>query len=136
MDDREIERLKQELLQKICKIPDKKYGRDDKTSDIWKNYAMSNPSGKAVYRSITDEELLSYLRETAKELGVKQNDFIKFLLDKKYIYRDKKGKIMPYASKNDGLFEIKETYNEKTKWSGTQTLVTPKGRETFRLLCV
>ena len=69
MDDREIERLKQELLQKICKIPDKKYGRDDKTSDIWKNYAMSNPSGKAVYRSITDEELLSYLRETAKELN-------------------------------------------------------------------
>lgn len=24
--------------------------------------------------------------------------------------------------------------NEKTHWSGTQTLVTPKGRETFRLL--
>ena len=69
MDDREIERLKQQLLQKICKIPDKKYGKDDKTSDIWKNYAISNPSGKAVYRSITDEELLSYLRETAKELN-------------------------------------------------------------------
>ena len=24
---------------------------------------------------------------------------------------------------------------DKTKWSGTQTLITPKGRETFRLLC-
>lgn len=24
--------------------------------------------------------------------------------------------------------------NEKTKWSGTQTLITPKGREVFRLL--
>ena len=27
-------------------------------------------------------------------------------------------------------------YNEKTNWSGIQTLVTPKGRETFRLLCL
>lgn len=44
--------------------------------------------------------------------------------------------LMPYADKNDGLFEIKECYNEKTKWSGTQTLITPKGRETFRLLCI
>ncbi len=88
------------------------------------------------FDELVDRNLLTNFRETAKELGVKQNDFIKFLLDKKYIYRDKRGKIMPYASKNDGLFEIKETYNEKTKWSGTQTLVTPKGRETFRLLCV
>lgn len=44
------------------------------------------------------------------------------------------GKLMPYADKNNGLFEIKECFNEKTQWSGTQTLITPKGRETFRLL--
>lgn len=55
-------------------------------------------------------------------------------MDKKYIYRDKKGKLMPYAEKNNGLFEMKESFNEKTQWSGTQTLITPKGRETFRLL--
>lgn len=29
---------------------------------------------------------------------------------------------------------LKECFNEKTQWAGTQTLVTPKGRETFRLL--
>ena len=60
---------------------------------------------------------------------------MKFLLEKKYIYRDKRGKLLPTAEKNDGLFEIKECINEKTQWSGTQTLITPKGRETFRLLC-
>ncbi len=44
---------------------------------------------------------------------------------------------MPYAQYADsGLFEIKETFNDKTQWSGTQTLITPKGRETFRLLMV
>lgn len=43
---------------------------------------------------------------------------------------------MPYAKYADnGLFEVKEACNEKTQWAGTQTLVTPKGRETFRLLC-
>ena len=60
----------------------------------------------------------------------------RFLLEKKYLYRDKRGKLMPYAEKNSGLFEIKECFNEKTLWSGTQTLITPKGRETFRLLYV
>ncbi len=88
------------------------------------------------FDELVDRNLLTNFRETAKQLGVKERDFIKFLLSKKYIYRDKKGKLMPYAQHIDnGLFEIKECFNEKTQWSGTQTMVTPKGRETFRLLC-
>lgn len=86
------------------------------------------------FDELVDRNLLTNFRETAKELGVKERDFIRFLIDRKYIYRDKKGRLMPYADKNDGLFEIKETFNEKTQWKGTQTLITPKGRETFRLL--
>ena len=85
---------------------------------------------------LVDRNLLTNFRETARQLGVKEKVFIRFLLEKKYIYRDKRGKLMPYADKNSGLFEIKECFNEKTQWSGTQTLVTPKGRETFRLLFV
>lgn len=88
------------------------------------------------FDELVERNTLTSFRETAKELGIKERDFIQFLFEKKYIYRDKKGKLMPYADKNDGLFEIKECYNEKTKWSGTQTLITPKGRETFRLLCI
>lgn len=87
------------------------------------------------FDSLCDRGLLTSFRETAKELNIKEKKFINFLIDKKYIYRDKKGKLMPYSSKNNGLFELKETFNEKTQWSGTQTLITPKGRETFRLLC-
>lgn len=88
------------------------------------------------FDELVDRNLLTNFRETAKELGVKQQQFISFLIEKKYLYRDKRGKLMPYANKNNGLFEVKETYNEKTQWSGTQTLVTPKGRETFKLLCL
>ena len=86
------------------------------------------------FDELVDRNLLTSFRDTAKELDVKEKEFIKFLIEKKYIYRDKKGKLMPYADKNNGLFEIKECYNEKTNWSGSQTLITPKGRETFRLL--
>lgn len=87
------------------------------------------------FDDLVDRNLLTGLRETAKELGVKPKEFISFLLSRKYLYWDKKGKLMPYqVHVNNGLFELKECFNEKTQWTGTQTLVTPKGRETFRLL--
>ena len=88
------------------------------------------------FDELVDRNLLTNFTETAKQLKIKRKTFIQFLLDHKYIYRDKRGKLMPYAEKNKGLFELKENYNEKTKWSGTQTLITPKGRETFRLLMI
>ena len=88
------------------------------------------------FDQLVDRNLLTNFRETAKQLEIPPKKFVAFLLEKKYIYRDKKGKLLPYEEKNNGLFEVKECFNEKTQWSGTQTLVTPKGRETFRLLCV
>ncbi|MDQ9769194.1 phage antirepressor KilAC domain-containing protein, partial [Acinetobacter baumannii] len=50
--------------------------------------------------------------------------FVDWLLSKKYIYRDQKSKLMPYEGKNNGLFEVKECFNEKTQWGGVQTLIT------------
>lgn len=86
------------------------------------------------FDELVERNLLTNFRETAKQLQIGEKKFIAFLLDRKYIYRDKKGKIQPYADKNSGLFEVKEFVNEKTGFSSTQTLITPKGRETFRLL--
>ena len=88
------------------------------------------------FDQLVDRNLLTNFRETAKQLEVPPKKFVDFLLEKKYIYRDKKGKLLLYEEKNNGLFEVKECFNEKTQWSGVQTLVTPKGRETFRLLMV
>lgn len=86
------------------------------------------------FDELVDRNLLTNFRETAKQINAKQKDFVNFLIEKKYVYRDKRGKLMPYADRNKGLFEVKECFNEKTQWCGTQTLITPKGRETFRLL--
>lgn len=86
------------------------------------------------FDALVERNTLTNFRETAKELGASPKKFVAFLLDQKYLYRDQRGKLLPYEAKNDGLFTVKECKSEKTPWSGTQTLVTPKGRETFRLL--
>ena len=92
-------------------------------------------SGKAQYFDAEiDRNLLTNFRTFASELHIKQTVLVQFLLDKKYLYRDTQGKLKAYAERNDGLFEIKEFVNRGNGHAGTQTLITPKGRETFRLL--
>ena len=86
---------------------------------------------------LVDRNLLTGIRDTAKELGIRQNDFVRFLLDKRYLFRTRKGKLRPYATYVDsGLFEMKEFVNDKTGYTDAQTMITPKGKETFRLLCI
>ena len=82
------------------------------------------------FDALADRNTLTSIRETAKQFEIKERDFVAILIKKKFLYRDKKGKLMPYAGR-EGLFEVKECFNEKTQWSGTQTLITPKGREVF-----
>lgn len=86
------------------------------------------------FDELVDRGVNLSIRESTKEISVKEKSFVTFLIDHKYLYRDKKGKLIPYAQHVDDLFTLKECFNEKTSWGGTQTLITPKGRETFRLL--
>ena len=81
---------------------------------------------------LVDHDVNLTLRETAKELGVKERSFIDYLIEHGYLYRDKKQHLMPYADHVDTLFAVKECVNERTGWGGTQTLVTPQGRDCFR----
>lgn len=87
------------------------------------------------FDSLVDRHLLTSFRDTAKEFKIKEKIFIKWLIDNKYIYRDSKNSLRPYAQYSTGekkYFEIKEYKTDK--FSGVQTLITPRGRETFRLL--
>ena len=125
-----------ELMAKALLVANKTLAeRDARISELTVQNAIMQPKAE-YFDELVDRNLLTSFRETGKRLGVEEEKFISFLMEKKYIYRDKKAKLMPYADKNNGLFEVKECFNEKTKWSGTQTLITPKGRETFRLLCL
>lgn len=87
------------------------------------------------FDTLVDRNLLTNFRDTAKELHVAPKAFINFLLDKGYIYRDNKSRLRPYQTHVEkGLFEVKEFASEFNNKAGIQTLITPKGRETFRLL--
>jgi anti-repressor protein len=87
----------------------------------------------AYFDNLVERNLLTNFRDTAKEFGIKPKVFIQRLINDSFIYRDPKGDLRPYSSpKTEGLFEIKEW--AKPHKSGVQTLITPKGRETLRLL--
>lgn len=123
-----------ELMAKALKVAEHTLAeRDARISSLQVQNAIMAPKAD-YFDELVERNTLTSFRDTAKELGIPPRKFTQFLLDKKYIYRDKKEKLMPYENKNDGLFEVKESFNDKTAWSGVQTMVTPKGRETFRLL--
>jgi len=84
------------------------------------------------FDALVDRNLLTNFRDTAKELEIRERTFIAWLLDREYVYRDAKGKLKPYAQYVPDLFNLKEW--ERGQKADVQTLVTPKGRETFRLL--
>jgi len=115
---------------------------DDNTKALFKNTLetvrkqnklIAEQKPKAEYfDALVDRHLLTNFRDTAKELHIKQKDFVNYLLDNKYVYRDGRNKLKPFSNKTD-LFEVKE-YKNDNGWNGTQTLITPKGKETFRLL--
>lgn len=86
------------------------------------------------FDALVERNLLTNFRDTAKEIGIEERKMVKQLEEKHYIYRDTKGRIKPYAQHVPDLFQIKEYRNPKTEHVGNQTLITPKGRETFRLL--
>lgn len=81
------------------------------------------------FDEIVDRNGLTNFRDTAKLLGVSEKALIFLLIDKKYIYRDQKGKLKPIAKYVGNYLELKEW--AKGEKAGTQTLVTAKGRDHF-----
>ena len=125
----------QELMAKALLVAQKTLtDRDARIKELTAQNQIMQPKAE-YFDELVARNLLTNFRETAKELGIKEKDFVGWLLEHKYIYRDQKNKLMPYATKNNGLFEVKERTGRHNDWAGTQTLITPKGRETFRLLC-
>lgn len=107
--------------------------REARIADLTVQNQIMQPKAE-YFDELCDRETLTGIYETAKELGVAPRKFTADLVKHRYLYRGKKGQLLPYESKNDGLFVLKETFNNQTKWSGTQTLITVKGRELFRMM--
>lgn len=100
-----------------------------------KNKQIATMKPKAEYfDNLVDSKLLTTFRDTAKELHISPKTFTKWLTDNGYIYRDRHNIIKPYEEhRKSGLFQLKD-FLTPFGYSNTQTYVTVKGKETFRLL--
>ena len=74
------------------------------------------------------------IRSTAKELGIPERMFCKFLQDDGFLYRCPAGNLMPYNKpSNDGLFIVRDFYTQFGH-HGTYTLITAAGKNLIRSL--
>lgn len=80
------------------------------------------------FNSFIDPSDCTNIRVTAKELGIPERKFTKFLVDAGYMYRCEAGYLLPYAKHSaNGLFIVRDYYygrNHKTYFS----LITPRGK--------
>ena len=86
------------------------------------------------FDELVERSLLTGFRDTAKELGLKQSEFIKILIDKGYIYRTPKGELRPIAKYTNDLFELKDFKSVSSDHAGVRTWITVKGKKVFQLL--
>ena len=118
-----------EALLKLC---------SDLLAEREKNAALQADNarlqGKAVYYDLfIDLRHSTNLRTTAKELEVPERRFVRFLLNKRFVYRSPSGCVLPYAKpENEGLFCVKDFYSNG--YLGAYTLVTPEGKRLFATL--
>ena len=131
--------LETDLLDRVKDNPElllefaKNFGRKQSKSRIAKSCKGMQP--KADYYDhfmITGE--CTNIRTTAKEIEFPERKFVKLLLNRGFLYRSPSGTLLPYAvEKNNDLFIVKDYFNNGHL--GSQTLVTPKGKEFFKALC-
>lgn len=120
----------EELLAKALLVAQNKIAERDRQ--------IADMQPKADYfDALVDKKLNTNFRDTSKEFGMGEREFIQWLIDHNYIYRNTRNQIRCYAQYSEsgkGLFTVKDAHNRKTSWAGVQVLITPKGRATFQLL--
>ena len=92
------------------------------------------PKGK-YFDAVCDANLLTNFRDAAKELGMSQSQFVRWLKREKYIYSTSSGELRPMEPyRQSDLFKMKSYVNPYNGYSGIRTFLTPKGVQTFKLL--
>lgn len=97
------------------------------------NAAIEEMAPKAAYYdAVAASDGDKSFRETAKMFGVPEKKFIRLLIEKRYIYRDAHGTLVPYADHmKRGQFTVREVVinGVETLRSASQTKITPVGRQ-------
>ena len=122
-----------QIVSALKEESDKRKALEIQNSALAVDLAIAQPKADYFDDCMARGGLMNF-RDTAKLLGMRPKEFIDNLLRDSYLYRDKRGRLLPYQKRNNGYLEIKEAFNNSSDWNGVQTLVTPKGREFFRSL--
>ena len=105
----------EELMAKALLVAQKTLeARDKRIADLSSQNEIMKPKADYLDR-LVDRNTLTNFRETAKQFGIAPKKFVSFLVENKFIYRDKRGRLLPTEGKNYGLFEVKECVNDKNK---------------------
>lgn len=112
----------------LFKIAQAMHEKEQQITALEEQKAIMQPKAQ-YYDVLVERDTNLSFRNTAKEIGVPEKQFVRFLLEAGYVYRSKSNKLEPYAEHvKNGLFVLKESKSERSNWSGTQTLITVKGR--------
>lgn len=77
--------------------------------------------------------LCTNISTVAKELNIPRGRFITFLMESGFLFRTVRGELLPYREAMDkGLFVVKDFC--QNGYFGVYTLITPKGKNLFRML--
>lgn len=117
------------LLEKICETMIAEKNRADK---LEAHIVQLQPKAD-YFDAFVNPCDCTNIRDTAKELGVTEKTFCKFLQSEKFMFRCPAGNLMPYSKEsNEGLFIVRDYYNRGH--FGTYTLITPEGKNLLRKL--
>ena len=126
------------VLEQVMENPDKIYSLaaqllEDKAKCEELSRQLKDAQPKAEYfDSFIRADGCICIRYCGKEFGIPQNKFVKLMLEHKYLYRDQKNRLMPFADKQArGFFVVRDFYTPNGVL-GQQTLVTCKGKEHIR----
>lgn len=86
-----------ETIEKVLMNPDTIISLATQLKELQTKVEQDKPKVQ-YFDTLVDRNLLTNFRDTAKELHVAPKAFIKFLLEKGYIYRDNKSRLRPYQA--------------------------------------
>lgn len=121
-----------ELIRLVC---ERMLAEKDRADKLDKRVTELQPKAD-FFDAFVNPDDCTNIRTTAKELGVPERAFCRFLQDAGFLYRCPAGNLMPYNKpENEGMFIVRDFYSEYGH-HGTYTLITSMGKNLLRTLLV
>ena len=121
-----------ELIRLVC---ERMLAEKDRADKLDKRVTELQPKAD-FFDAFVNPDDCTNIRTTAKELGVPERAFCRFLQDAGFLYRCPAGNLMPYNKpENEGLFIVRDFYSEYGH-HGTYTLITSMGKNLLRTMLI